>query len=190
MADTKKGSDKKVAARKKARTVAKKQRPVQKPLDIDKYNEVVASAELGDISLVNANFSLDTEYFAKRSEAEEGEGSIEFLKNLKIQELTYEEKEGFVGASFNWSLEVKSKRKQLLKLDCEYICYYTNVPGMDREVVEVFMKRVGRFATYPYFRSLASQMSWASGTDLPLLPVLKERIKSSSQAKAPVTSEG
>lgn len=58
--------------------------------------------------------------------------------------------------------------------DARYFLAYDGLHGTDSSAVEAFVGRVGPFTTFPYFRAFASQTSWASGAELPILPVLRE----------------
>ncbi len=65
--------------------------------------------------------------------------------------------------------------KRVFKLDalcCPKCKGITLMEVTSDEAVLVFVERVGKFATYPYFRAHCSQLSWESGADLPILPVI------------------
>lgn len=79
-------------------------------------------------------------------------------------------------ASINCSFDAigKEGRKRLLVMEAEYQVIYTNITTDNEEVITTFLHRVGKFAAYPYFRSLAAQYSWSGHIPIPPLPVLVE----------------
>lgn len=157
-----------VSPSQRVETTDKKQR-------LERYNAIVDTAELGDIFLQTCVFDIQPEYFLARSLGKSGEGpKPKFRIYSSTEGVTFVSADGVVGANFIWQVKTKVGRKQLLKLRCVYVCYYSGLEGQDEEAAIAFLKRVGRFATYSYFRSYVSQISWASGADLPMLPVLRE----------------
>lgn len=141
---------------------------------IDKYSDVVDAAELADVSLVACEFKIQPEYYEHKGLQRKGSRKLKFAYGCSLGGLQFDPKFGMVGSEFAWSLTAKAGRKHLAKLRCVYICYYTGLEGRDEAAALAFLKRVGRFATYPYFRAFASQFSWGSGADFPLLPVIRE----------------
>ncbi len=142
--------------------------------DTDKYSDVVGAAELADVSLVACDFKIQPEYYEHKGLQKKGSGKLKFAFGCSCGGFYFDPKLGLVGGEFAWSLTAKAGRKHLAKLRCVYICYYTGLEGRDKAAALAFLKRVGRFATYPYFRALASQFSWGSEADFPLLPVIRE----------------
>ena len=139
--------------------------------DLDKYNAVIEVAELGEVALASCNFDLKVAYFRAKNKEEDG---VKYTYQCDVSDLHFLEEHGVVGATFSWSLRAREGRKVLAKIDTSYICYYTRLQDCEEASAKAFLGRVGRFTTYPYFRALVSQMSWASGAQFPILPVLKE----------------
>jgi hypothetical protein len=144
-------------------------------IDPEHYNKVVGAAGLEEILLVGANFSVKPDYFESREQGKEGKRkpSIEYVYGCTISDASFDADTGTAGATFNWELVARRGKKNLLKLHCSYLVYYSGLKKMEKEVVLYFVSKVGRFTSYPYFRAMASQFSWASGTNLPLLPVIR-----------------
>ena len=82
----------------------------------------------------------------------------------------------FVAGKFQWHAEVKIKRRSCLRIKSEYLLVYSGLKGKDYMHVEYFFRKVGRFATYPYFRSHFSHHTSESGLVIPPLPTLSERV--------------
>lgn len=149
-----------------------KQTKKQREAAIAAYNEVVANAELADISLISLNFFVKPEYYSAMSgDAEGRKVKLEFGDNFGA--FFYKEDAAMLGGQFEWSIDANFGRKKLLNIKAEFLIAYRNVPNVGQSHMEAFVKRVGKFATYPYFRALVSQISWGSRVDLPVLPVLK-----------------
>ena len=156
-------------------------------IDAMKYNAVVEAAKLGRIILGECKFDLKTDYFKFRRLGKDDAKCLKFSYDGDVTDLHFDPEQNAVGANFGWRLVVKSGRTHVLKLYCSYMCFYTGLKDQDEAAAKAFAERVGKFATYPYFRAFASQISWASDTDLPLLPVLRE-IKASRSKASPRTT--
>lgn len=142
--------------------------------DIEKYNAVVDAAELADVSLISCDFHIQPEYFEQKALQKDGAGKLKYSFGGTLGGFQFHSEEGLVGGEYAWNLTARAGRKHLAKLRCVYICYYTGLEGHDEAAAIAFLKRVGRFATFPYFRAFTSQISWNSGADLPILPVVRE----------------
>lgn len=141
-------------------------------IDYDLYAEVANAAELREIRLVSSAFSMKPEILR----------AIEDYASMKhgfvgdCGSLTYDAADGFLLGHYNWTAEIKSGRTKALKLTCDYLVSYDNLVEKDEPHVSFFFHKVGRFATYPYFRALFSHHSAESGLVLPPLPTLNERV--------------
>ncbi|TDK35212.1 hypothetical protein E2F50_13215 [Rhizobium deserti] len=141
--------------------------------DVVEYNGLVRDAELIDIRLVDFKFNVKPQYFsALRDEAEGKKRLVRGFEGF-MSDLFHEAEVGTLGGQFDWVTEVKVAKKRLLKIEARYLVVYGNVPEVSDEAKERYIQRVGKFATYPYFRSLVSQISWEAKAELPIMPVLK-----------------
>lgn len=140
--------------------------------DQDLYAQVSVSAQLRDIKLLGSEYSIKPEIFEV----------LEDLENMnhgfsgECTQLFFDEEAGVAMGHFRWSAEVKSGRKKVLKLQTDYLVAYTGLADCDEGHVRFFLEKIGRFATYPYFRALFSHHSSESGLMLPPLPTLSERV--------------
>ena len=152
----------------------------------ESYSAVAEAAEISDISLIYCQFDMQPEYRSEKGKAEESGKNLRMFFGPSYSSLAYQPDIGAVGAVITWELSVKSGRRKILKLRCDYTCIYHGLEDKDEEAAKAFLRRVGRFATFPYFRSFASQLSWSSGAELPTLPILKEGrpIRRGSQKKS------
>ncbi|MBM6397883.1 hypothetical protein JQC79_19205 [Ochrobactrum anthropi] len=138
---------------------------------VKSYNAIVKEAELIDIRLVGFNFKMQPQYYEYTDGGKKGKSKKSF--GVEISPVNYDPDTTSLGSEFEWRLEVTGGKRKLLTITANYFVVYGNVPAVGAEHHKTFMQRVGRFATFPYFRSLVSQMSWESKAELPILPVLK-----------------
>ncbi len=133
------------------------------------YAAVTQRAQLSSIHLlscafrVHPEFSGDPAHDARRRKFSYGITFTEFAHDTEV---------GQAVGHFTWSVDVRSGRKKVVSIKATYAITYTNLESMKSGSVLAFVERVGRFATYPYFRSLVSQLSWESGAQLPIMPVI------------------
>jgi hypothetical protein len=144
---------------------------------IKKYNAVVRSAELVDIRLISSKFDVKTEYFALKQAEEEGEKKrIKHGFGWQLSTFSYSQERRYMLGHLEWSATSVKGRKNLLTIKATYLVVYTAGEDLEEEYVSAFLSNVGRFATFPYFRSLVATYSAAASADLPLLPILKQPI--------------
>lgn len=136
------------------------------------YNSVVEAAELDDITLIFTNFVIKPDYY-KVALAQETAHKVKRELDSDFSAFSYDAERKFLGGKFDWTIDAAFARKKLLSVRASFIVSYENVPDVEQRHMEAFIRRVGRFATYPYFRTLVSQFSWESKAELPPLPVLK-----------------
>ena len=65
------------------------------------------------------------------------------------------------------------EEEPLLDITCSYFVVYSIDADLNEHAVHDFVKRVGQFATFPYFRAMVAHYNWEAGAELPTLPVLK-----------------
>jgi hypothetical protein len=133
------------------------------------YNKVARAAKLEAIMLAASSFHVLPDYF--ETQRENGPEK-EFSYKAVMQNDTYDPASGVASCVWNWSVEVKVSRKKALVIEASYLIIYEQVVDCNPEAVKCFLHRVGRFATYPYYRAHVSQVSWESSTKLPLMPTI------------------
>ena len=144
-----------------------------------RYNAVVDAARLEDVVLMRSQFEVHPDYFDPDAPREHGFASGD-------PQIHFEQHLGTVVGMFPWNLEVTRAEKPLLTLACTYTVRYSGLRGQDAGAVEAFVRRVGSLAVYPYFRAFASQIGWAAGAELPILPILRaEPVRRRSSDRPP-----
>ncbi|MEZ5894996.1 MAG: hypothetical protein R3C51_01225 [Parvularculaceae bacterium] len=141
-------------------------RPPQ--LDSAEHNRLVEAAELDDIRMMQSSFSVVPRYF---DEAIADMRNFEI--NSSITEPVFDAESKKLISAFEYCIEVNIEGEQLLYCKAMYLVAFTIEGDFDLETMKYFARRVGRNASYPYFREFASSQSWASNADLPILPILK-----------------
>ena len=134
------------------------------PFSPAEYNAVVRNAKILSIVLKESTFEMKDEYFTDPK-------SHKFSFGTECKETRYLKKRGIGLGHFICSVSVRHGRKKVLKVRVVYLIMYENLRDKNREAVLAFVELIGKFATYPYFRTHVSQLSWESGASLPVLPV-------------------
>lgn len=148
------------------------------PSTFKKYNAVIQSAELVDIRLTSSKFDVKDEYYLlKRGGKNENKKVLKFEMGGTLVEFDYLDTEGLVFGHFEWSAFGNKGRRRLLSIKSRYLVIYTAAKDLEAPYVEAFLANVGRFASFPYFRSLVATYSAAASADLPILPVLRQPIE-------------
>jgi hypothetical protein len=134
------------------------------------YKDLTIAASLRDIRLISCDYSIKPEVFE----------ALEDLENMGFfgapSGFHFDGDTGILVGHYRWTAEVKLGRKKVLKLVSEYLIAYTGLSGFNERYARFYFEKVGRFATYPYFRSDFSYHSSSSGLMLPPLPSLNERV--------------
>ncbi len=138
------------------------------------YNKVVAGCELVTINLVDARFKVDPGFYDIRArEKTEAKSLTRREFDCDVSTPVFKKDSGLLAGRFLWKVEVLKGKKKLVTLQATYVVLYKNVPDVGEEHISAFLQRVGRFASYPYFRGLFSRLAAEAQLDLPVLPVLK-----------------
>lgn len=139
------------------------------PFKPEDYAAVTRAAELVLIELTSCNFSVAPEFFR---ELAQDNPRHKYSYGEEFENPVYDSESGIAGGEFVWTLGVKVGRKKVVRVSATYRIIYTNLSEMNGGAITAFVKRVGRFATYPYFRGLVSHLSWESNAELPIMPVI------------------
>ncbi|GES45815.1 hypothetical protein RsS62_50670 [Rhizobium dioscoreae] len=154
-------------------SVTKIDSEVTKAEALEAYNLIVEHADLLDIRLMDLKFSVKPEYFAALREDEEGGRPLSRSFDGELTAINYDSESKTLGGHFTWLTTVTISKKKLLKVEAQYFVVYSGVPEVAKAHLEAYLQRVGRFASYPYFRGLVAHLSWESNAELPVMPVIK-----------------
>lgn len=137
------------------------------------YDNIVENVELGDIRMMDVKFSVKPKYYSELESERRGKGRLTRGYDGGLVSVTYDPELLVASAQIDWHTEVTKGRSKLLVVQSTYFVLYRNVPNVGEEHIEAYLSRVGKFATYPYFRGLVAHLSWESSSELPVMPVLK-----------------
>ena len=138
------------------------------------YAKVVRSAELQDIKLLSSSFGVEMAYFEDGEIGHADGEKLNYSYACEQPMVAYEATDGGLLGQFDWKVIVARDDTEVLTIRATYVAAYQCDEGLDEKATTKFVERVGRFATFPYFRALVGFYSNASSIEIPILPVLKE----------------
>ncbi|MEP2117405.1 MAG: hypothetical protein ABJP87_00355 [Bauldia litoralis] len=150
--------------------------PKTKEERLENYSNVVERAELSLVQLVDLTFDVDPNHFKN-----DPENKPVLTVNVEAENVFFNGESGDGGIFLLCEAGSYLDDKALVHCKARYLVSYDNLEGCEHEAATAFLRRVGRFACYPYFRSLFSTLDWSANTDMPVLPVLKEPVKPKSR---------
>ena len=136
--------------------------------DPEAYNVVARAAKLRHIALFQSHFTVESGYFSARRS--ENPPRPRYAGEFGTHH--FDASDGQAGCEWKWAITLTHERKKLLSIEVVYLIAYDGLKDCDEQQVVRFLRRVGRFATYPYFRAHVSQLNWEARLDLPILPTI------------------
>jgi hypothetical protein len=136
--------------------------------EVDNYNRVVKQARLLTVTLLKSNFEKKDGYTKARRL-----GQLQHVYGCRALDVQFNQKQGFAYSQVQGDVEIKHKSKIFLKISAVYLIMYSELAGAHPEAVKRFVKRVGRFTVYPYFRSHVAHLSCDSQAEIGPLPILR-----------------
>jgi hypothetical protein len=137
-------------------------------VDPAQFNRVVSHAKIRDIRLIGSKFDL------KPDAVETTDQTWTFGLSDQLDDWTCDNETGTLTGLFSYTASCLEGRKKLLTVTGRYLSAYTLSDLCDSQAGHDFLARVGRFAAYPYFRSLFAILTQQSGLMLPPLPVISD----------------
>lgn len=145
------------------------------------YNQVVKSARLARIFMTGAEFKSEPAYFNNGDS-----GSFEHNLDHELAVIENDTDAGRIAAILQWKVfvterpangseksESELEASPILSIEASYLIAYDQIEGGSENAMEHFMNRVGKMATYPYFRAHVSHINGEAEASLPLLPILR-----------------
>lgn len=141
--------------------------------DPDQYAAVAKAARLRQLSLIDSAFNVKPECYAALSRDDD---ELQHGFGGECSSFAYDAENGSLFGVFEWVAEIKLGRKKALKVSANYMLIYTELEVLPEEYVRLYFEKIGKFSSYPYFRSHFAMHTAAAGLTLPPLPSLTDRI--------------
>jgi hypothetical protein len=153
---------------------------------VERYNRVVAAAELDAIRIVTAEFNAAPSAHQTLA-GSEGETAIAHVIH-HVHDFTLDSERGIGSCGVSFQLRVSrdvAEEDDLIRVRCEFIVIYKGFEEQHVDSVRRYVERVGLYAAYPYFRAHLGHLAFLADTiRIPVLPVLKETSPRLSRAQA------
>lgn len=137
------------------------------------YADTAAKASLVQVHLTESVYEADV---PKIMINQNEEGSLNSSFEGEPGRCDFDQVSGWCLGEYIWKVDIRIGRKKALKLKCKYVVVYDGLDGCDADYVRLYFEKVGRFTTFPYFRSHFATNTANSGLALPPLPSLTERV--------------
>lgn len=134
----------------------------------DKFNQVVSHATIRDIRLIGTKFDI------KPEAAELDRQAWEYQVADALDDWSCDNEKGALSGAYTYSAACVVGRKKLINISCRYLVIYRLSDVCNEDAGRLFLTRVGRFAAYPYFRSIFATLTQQGGIVLPPLPVIHD----------------
>lgn len=141
----------------------------EKKAEIAAYNKVARNAQLRGIVLFESNFFMLPQYAIEVAK-EDTKQELSF--DSKYRELDVDIEGGGATCEWTWHVAAVLKRKKNLFIQAKYVLFYDGISECDKESISMFMRKVGKFASYPYFRAHVHHVSGEANASLPILPTI------------------
>jgi hypothetical protein len=135
-------------------------------IDPQTYNSIVARAHLRSIRMTASHFDMKPEALDLDPDAWRNNVSVSVLERF------LEAESGSLFGIFGFEVVCRQGRKRVLSASATYLVSYRVEGECNQAACELFVERVGKIATYPYFRSLVSSLTSQAGLVMRPLPVL------------------
>jgi hypothetical protein len=80
-------------------------------------------------------------------------------------------------ANIVWNINIRFKKRVLIKCVASYIVTYEGMNGFTADVIQLFVDSVGKAATYAYFRAMYAHLDWSANLGSPPLPIMQFQAK-------------
>ncbi|WP_458732945.1 hypothetical protein [Sphingobium xenophagum] len=134
--------------------------------DATVYNNLVARAHLRTIRLTASKFELKPEALGLDPDGWRNGISAALAHSF------YEPESGSLYGIFSFDVICRQGRKRVLSINASYLTNYRVEGDCDGDACELFLERVGKIATYPYFRTHVATLTSQAGLLMQPLPIM------------------
>lgn len=135
-------------------------------MDPTTYNSLVSRAHLRSIRLTASRFDMKPEALDLDPDAWRNAVSGGAIESF------LEPESGSLYGVFAFEVVCRQGRKRVLSASATYLVSYFIESECDAAACELFVERVGKIASYPYFRGLIAALSSQAGLLMRPLPVM------------------
>jgi hypothetical protein len=132
------------------------------------YSQVVEAAELGQVRLIGCIFTTLPEAFGPPTD------DWRSTYSCNVTEAFFDDEVGLLTGWVVGKVVIKSGRRKILDIKATYLVIYDISGNPTEDAALKFVRTIGNFAVYPYFRSHFASVTSDAGLKLPPLPILKE----------------
>lgn len=133
----------------------------------EEYSDAVGAAEMVSIRLIKSDFVVEPEGLGHDKSA------WKRAYDCQVKNVSFDRTRRLLTGIVSADATCKLGRKRLISLKSSYLLVYSVEGEPTEAAAEIFVKRVGAFAAYPYFRAHFSDACSQAGITLPPLPILK-----------------
>ncbi|MES2432522.1 MAG: hypothetical protein V4586_01680 [Pseudomonadota bacterium] len=137
------------------------------------YADVAMKARLRELALSESEFSAKIDVLRL---AEMRHEDMAHTFGGECTDFSFDSESGIAFGNYAWTAEMKHGRTKVLKLKCKYLLVYSNLKSCPQDYVGLYFEKVGRFSSYPYFRTVFASHTSFAGAAVKPLPSLTERI--------------
>lgn len=134
------------------------------------YNAVVTGADLLDVKLIGSTFSVEPQFFS------EDRDSKNFSFGCEIATGYYLEEDRKLIGTFLLEAGSKTGRKWVLRAKSTYVVVFDVEGSPSEEAALSYLRRIGKFVCYPYFRAHFAGLCSGAGAEMPPLPVMRGNV--------------
>ena len=134
----------------------------------EQFNQVVAHATIRDIRLIGCKADFKPEAVELHRQ------DWDFQVSDGLDDWSCDNEKGVLSGTFSYSAACVVGRRKLISVNCRYLAIYRLSDICNEEAGGHFLRRVGRFTAYPYFRTIFATLTQQSGIVLPPLPVIHD----------------
>ena len=143
------------------------------------YSKAVEQSALENVVLVSSSFEMDPRVLTDNDQ-------LERYIDQRVTNIEFDDQSQLLFGTVEcrvWAClsGVENKREneeapsvpKLLALEAKYMVIFKILGEHDREVIDMFFRKMGPFTTWPYFRVHVAGVAAEAHIDLPVLPIKK-----------------
>lgn len=148
-------------------TLRKPPRPAK--VEAEPFNRLVSHARLQGLRLTGTKFEI------KPQALTEDRNRWAYRISDALLDWQLDCDEGLLRGQYSYNAACVEGRRKPVALNATYLATYRLSQDCDEDAALAYLRRIGRFSCYPYFRALFGILTEQSGLQLPPLPVIVEQ---------------